>query len=59
MGVPVAVLEPAGPKFAKEPAKIIEQIRALRKGKRLGDLSLKKMIEQGRQSIKESSAHQG
>ena len=45
-GVPVAILVPAKPQ-AKDPRKV-EQIRKLRKGNRLGGLSIRKLIEAGR-----------
>ncbi len=47
-GVPVAVLEPAEPERKESPERIIEAIRAMRRGRRLGDLSIKDLIEEGR-----------
>ena len=47
-GTPVAVLEPVSPS-KKEPAKkVIAEIRRFRTGHRLGSLSIREMIEEGR-----------
>jgi len=46
-GVPVAVLVPAKPQ-AKDPREVMEQIRKLRKGDRLGGLSIRKLVKEGR-----------
>jgi len=46
-GIPVAVLIPAKPQ-AKDARKVMEQIRKFRRGNRLGGLSVRKLIEEGR-----------
>ncbi len=47
-GVPVATLEPAGP-AKREPAdKVIAALKRFRAGHRLGGLSIREMIEEGR-----------
>ena len=46
-GVPVAVLIPAKPQV-KDPRVLMEQIRRVRKGNRLGGLGICKLIEKGR-----------
>jgi prevent-host-death family protein len=45
-GVPVALLVPVEQR--RDPREAIERIRALRKGKRLGSLSVRDLIQQGR-----------
>jgi len=47
-GVPVAVLEPAHTERKEAPKKVIEAIKELRKGHRLGDISVRELIEEGR-----------
>ena len=47
-GVPVAVLQPAAPAKQTPVRAIIEQLRGFRKGHRLGDISLRELIEDGR-----------
>jgi len=47
-GVPVATLEPVGPS-KKEPAdKVIAALKQFRAGHRLGGLSIREMVEEGR-----------
>lgn len=48
-GVPVAVLQP--PEIRRDSQKVaeaIEQIKRLRKGRTLGELTIREMIEEGR-----------
>jgi len=47
-GVPVAVLTPAGNRRKKDPQKVAERIRALRKGARLEGVTIRQLIEEGR-----------
>ena len=47
-GVPVAVLQPPNPRSAVDAGEIVAQIQDFRKGKRLGGLSIKEMIAEGR-----------
>jgi len=47
-GVPVAMLVPAGPGNRRNLQKIAEEIREFRKGNRLGGLSIRKLINEGR-----------
>jgi len=47
-GVPVAVLEPPLPGRTADPKAVIKELKAFRKKHRLGNLSLKNMIERGR-----------
>jgi len=47
-GVPVAVLTPAANRRKKDPQKVAERIRALRKGVRLEGASIRQLIEEGR-----------
>jgi prevent-host-death family protein len=47
-GIPVATLEPASPSRRKPAAEIIAEIRRFRAGRRLGALSIRQMIEEGR-----------
>lgn len=49
-GVPVAVLEPVSPKDKEPPRKVIEAIQQFQKGRRLGPLKIKDLIETGRRS---------
>lgn len=47
-GVPVAVLTPAAGRRKKDPQKVAERIRALRKGARLEGVTIRQLIEEGR-----------
>ena len=47
-GVPVAILQPADPAKQTPVRSVIEQIRSFRKGRRLAGLSLRDLIEEGR-----------
>ena len=47
-GVPVARLVPANTDAKREPAQVIKELREFRSGRRLGKLSLRRMIEEGR-----------
>jgi prevent-host-death family protein len=47
-GTPVAVVVPAGTRRKKDPRKVAERIRALRKGAKLKGLSVRQLIEEGR-----------
>lgn len=47
-GVPIAMLVPAGSLERRDPGKVIEELRALRRGISLGGLSIRKMINEGR-----------
>ena len=47
-GVPVAVLLPADSSKTEPPAKTIAEIKAFREKHRLGSLSIREMIEEGR-----------
>ena len=47
-GVPVAILQPADPARQTPVRTVIEQIRSFRKGCRLSGLSLRDLIEEGR-----------
>ena len=47
-GVPVAVLTPATTRRKKDPQKVAERIRALRKGARLEGVTIRQLIEEGR-----------
>ena len=47
-GVPIARLVPANSGAKREPAQVIEELREFRSGRKLGKLSLRKMIEEGR-----------
>lgn len=49
-GVPVAVLVPFEEKRHTDIRKVIEEIKTFRRGRRLGKLSIRKMIEEGRRS---------
>ncbi len=48
-GVPVAVLQPPDSSRTQDPRKVIKQLRAFRKKHKLGSVSLKRMIEEGRE----------
>jgi prevent-host-death family protein len=47
-GTPVALLVPAGNLRKKDPRKVAERIRALRKGAKLKGLTVRQLIEEGR-----------
>lgn len=47
-GVPVAVLQPLGDSILVDPAETIAELREFRRGKQLGGLSIREMIEDGR-----------
>lgn len=47
-GVPVARLVPAEPAPARPLAETVAELKAFRKGRRLGDLSLRELIQKGR-----------
>lgn len=47
-GVPVAMLVPVGPASKANRQELVQQIRQLRRGNRLGRLTLRKLIEEGR-----------
>ncbi|RMF31325.1 MAG: type II toxin-antitoxin system prevent-host-death family antitoxin [Chloroflexi bacterium] len=48
-GVPVAVLQPVEKAPISPPEQVIASLKAFRQGRRLGGLSVRKMIEEGRQ----------
>jgi prevent-host-death family protein len=47
-GAPVALLIPAGVARAGDVLRVIDEIRHSRKGRRLGGLSIRRLIEEGR-----------
>jgi prevent-host-death family protein len=47
-GTPVAVLVPVGNSRVKDPGKVAERIRALRKGTKLEEVTVRQLIEGGR-----------
>ncbi len=47
-GVPIAMLIPAGQSGRRHPKEIVDEIRQLRKGTRLGKLTVRELIERGR-----------
>lgn len=47
-GVPVAMLVPAGSPASADPGELIDELRRFRKGRTLGDLRLRDLIDQGR-----------
>ncbi|HEV2352292.1 MAG TPA: type II toxin-antitoxin system prevent-host-death family antitoxin [Terriglobia bacterium] len=47
-GTPVALMVPAGNRRKRDPRKVAERIRALRKGAKLKGLSVRQLIEEGR-----------
>ncbi len=47
-GVPVAMLVPVGAATTQSPRELIGKLRELRKGSRLGGMSLRALIEEGR-----------
>ena len=49
-GVPVACLVPVPSSERRDPARIIEALKEFRRGRTLGGLSLREMIEEGRRA---------
>jgi prevent-host-death family protein len=47
-GVPVAKLVPADEAVGRDVGEVIEALREFRKGKTLGDISIRELIEEGR-----------
>ena len=47
-GVPVALLVPAANRHKKDPKKVAERIRALRRGGRLEGATVRELLEEGR-----------
>lgn len=47
-GVPVAILRPPNQKGSLSVKAAIEEMKALRKGRTLGDLTVREMIDEGR-----------
>jgi prevent-host-death family protein len=47
-GTPVAMLVPVDPVSRKDRAQVIEELRRFRKGKTLGGISIRELIEEGR-----------
>ena len=47
-GTPVALLIPVGNRRRKDPRKVAERIRALRRGVRLKGLTVRQLVEEGR-----------
>ncbi len=47
-GVPIARLVPANADAKRKPAEVIDELREFRSGRKLGKLTLRKMIEEGR-----------
>jgi prevent-host-death family protein len=47
-GVPVATLQPVDPSKRMPVSKVITELKRLRSGRRLGGLSIRDMIEEGR-----------
>ncbi len=47
-GVPVAELHPLGPKQKMDTKSVIDEIKKFRDEHRLGDISIREMIEKGR-----------
>jgi prevent-host-death family protein len=47
-GVPVALLVPAANPRKKDPKKVAERIRALRRGARLEGVTIRQLLEEGR-----------
>ncbi len=48
-GIPVAVLSPIEPDSPRPVEEVIEDMKTFRQGHRLGGLSLREMIEEGRE----------
>ncbi len=51
-GTPVAILVPIAPGGKADPKLVIEKILSFRKGKKLGGLSIQKIINEGRRYLK-------
>lgn len=47
-GVPIAVLQPLDDAALSDPAETIAELRDFRRGKRLGGLSIRELVEDGR-----------
>jgi prevent-host-death family protein len=47
-GVPVALLVPAAKRRKKDPKKVAERIRTLRRGARLEGVTIRRLLEEGR-----------
>jgi prevent-host-death family protein len=47
-GVPVALLVPVANRHKKDPKKVAERIRALRRGARLEGVTVRQLLEEGR-----------
>jgi len=47
-GVPVALLVPVANRRKKDPKKVAERIRALRRGTRLEGVTIRQLLEEGR-----------
>jgi len=47
-GVPVALLVPAANRRKKDPKKVAERIRGLRRGARLEGVTIRQLLEEGR-----------
>jgi len=50
-GIPIAVIQPAGPSETREPVEtkaVIKEIRRFRENKTLGGISIRELIEEGR-----------
>lgn len=47
-GVPVALLVPAANRPKKDPKKVAERIRALRRGARLEGITIRQLLKEGR-----------
>ncbi|HEY64975.1 MAG TPA: type II toxin-antitoxin system prevent-host-death family antitoxin [Caldilineae bacterium] len=47
-GVPIAALEPVAPARQVEARKVVEALRTFRRGRRLGGLRVRDLIEEGR-----------
>jgi prevent-host-death family protein len=47
-GAPVALLVPAASRRKKDPKKVAERIRALRRGARLEGVTIRQLLEEGR-----------
>lgn len=47
-GVPIAEITPIPSNRKKKPDKVIEELKSFRKGLKLGNLTVRKMIEEGR-----------
>jgi len=47
-GVPIAVLQPYAERDKPDPSEVVRQLRAFRRKRSLGDLSLQELIKEGR-----------